>query len=124
MDDTMMLVIFVAGIMAALMAAGVFKVKIVRRSSTQWRCAKAANTRSKAYKQAYRASKKAMLSEQCEICGLDKNLCWDHKHDTGEFRGTLCSNCNTAIGLLDENLERFYAAIQYLENHNEQSSTL
>lgn len=39
----------------------------------------------------------------------------DHCHETNKVRGLLCGNCNTAIGLLGDDLKRFWAAIDYLE---------
>lgn len=42
--------------------------------------------------------------ENCEVCGLKQSrICFDHNHKTGEFRGWLCSNCNTALGLVKDN---------------------
>ena len=51
-----------------------------------------------------------MLSEQngcCKIClcrpnGNYSDLCLDHDHKTGQFRGLLCRNCNTGIGFLKD----------------------
>lgn len=60
---------------------------------------------------------------QCAICGVTpeevalgkhKKLCIDHDHTTGLVRGLLCSNCNTAIGMLKDDLERLRRAIAYL----------
>src|ERR1019366_1577133 len=28
-------------------------------------------------------------SEHCELCGLERKLCFDHDHTTGQFRGWL-----------------------------------
>lgn len=54
----------------------------------------------------------------CAICGKPpdgrKKLAIDHDHDTGEVRGLLCSNCNNALGLLEDDVKRFRRAIQYL----------
>ena len=61
---------------------------------------------------------------KCAICGSTLNssrytkLAVDHCHKTGKLRGLLCTNCNTAIGLLKESPERLRSAIQYLEFHS------
>ena len=38
----------------------------------------------------------------------------DHSHETGEVRGLLCHNCNTALGLLNEDVGRMAAMIAYI----------
>lgn len=40
----------------------------------------------------------------CEVCGTCEDLCIDHDHDTGRVRGVLCRKCNTALGMLGDNL--------------------
>ena len=50
----------------------------------------------------------------CQICGTQDNLHIDHCHETNTIRGYLCSNHNTAIGLLGENINLFHLAIDYL----------
>ena len=39
----------------------------------------------------------------------------DHNHNTGEFRGVLCLECNTLLGMAKENKNILLAAIDYLE---------
>lgn len=39
----------------------------------------------------------------------------DHCHKTGEIRGLLCSDCNTALGLFQDSPEILSKAIAYLE---------
>lgn len=65
-----------------------------------------------------------MIIEQdgrCAIClsddprGRGGNFHIDHCHSSNTVRGLLCANCNTAIGLLFENIETLANAIQYLE---------
>lgn len=46
--------------------------------------------------------------------GKVRNLCVDHDHETGRVRGLLCTCCNTALGLLGEDLDRIEALRHYL----------
>ena len=39
----------------------------------------------------------------------------DHNHETGEFRGVLCLNCNTLLGLAQADKNILLSAIDYLE---------
>ena len=68
----------------------------------------------------------AMLSDQdncCAICkstkplGRHKRFNVDHHNKTGNVRGLLCSNCNTALGLVNDNIHTLKSMIQYLESH-------
>lgn len=67
-----------------------------------------------------------MLIEQagrCAICSQPINPSLrepavDHCHKTGKVRGLLHANCNAAIGLLEEDLERFFQAADYLRSHS------
>ena len=61
----------------------------------------------------------------CAICGKPetvknqygvKRLSIDHNHETGEFRGLLCSSCNFLIGNAKESLLILKSAINYLKN--------
>ena len=70
----------------------------------------------------------SMLSDQdncCAICGSTKPLGRhkrfnvDHHHKTGKVRGLLCSNCNTALGLVDDNIHTLKSMIKYLESHEQ-----
>ena len=56
--------------------------------------------------------------DNCDCCGkpLKAKACYDHDHETGEFRGWLCYNCNSGIGALGDNLEGVLKAVQYLTN--------
>jgi len=62
--------------------------------------------------------------EKCGCCGKSKDLGGlkglyvDHCHDSGNIRGLLCSSCNTAIGLLGDNLEGVKLAVKYLSDKN------
>lgn len=56
----------------------------------------------------------------CECCGkppgekIFKRLHLDHCHETGKFRGWLCSRCNRCIGALGDNLAGIDRARAYL----------
>jgi|688.fasta_scaffold494711_2 hypothetical protein len=66
-----------------------------------------------------------MFEEQngcCASCGdhqilFTKRLVVDHNHETGKVRALLCSNCNTALGLLKENEERILSLLEYNRKH-------
>jgi len=54
---------------------------------------------------------------KCDCCGdhiKAKDMCTDHNHDTGEVRALLCSNCNTAAGLLKDSPSRVMKLYSYL----------
>jgi hypothetical protein len=58
---------------------------------------------------------------KCATCGiLDKDtqmgkLFVDHCHKTGSIRGLLCSKCNSALGLVNENIEILTNLISYIK---------
>ena len=70
----------------------------------------------------------SMLEKQkgvCQICSqpetkvdhrtkLPRRLAVDHCHKTGKVRGLLCSDCNTAIGLLKDDIDLMQKAIEYV----------
>lgn len=65
----------------------------------------------------------AMLTAQgggCAICGARPEtvhhgtLPVDHCHATGKTRGLLCDNCNRALGLLKDDVERVRKMAAYL----------
>lgn len=58
----------------------------------------------------------------CAICGGKENgrykyLAVDHCHDSKKIRGLLCGNCNTAIGLLKDDVTVLRKAIEYLSKN-------
>jgi hypothetical protein len=57
----------------------------------------------------------------CALCKKQqtKKLHVDHCHTTGQIRGLLCGNCNTALGLLKENLTTIESIVNYLNRRNQ-----
>lgn len=58
----------------------------------------------------------------CEVCdapaiNFKKGLCFDHDHVTGAFRGWLCTRCNVAIGMVNDDTDLMRALIGYLDKH-------
>jgi hypothetical protein len=52
----------------------------------------------------------------CDCCGrTTQKLEFDHCHDTKTFRGWLCRQCNTGIGLLGDNAAGLEQALKYLQ---------
>ncbi len=58
-------------------------------------------------------------NNKCKICNdtlIDDRLSFiDHNHDTNEVRGILCPKCNTALGLIRENITILKNMIKYLK---------
>jgi len=57
-------------------------------------------------------------NSMCAICGRELvRPHIDHDHDTGKIRGLLCTQCNTAIGLLQDSSKVAFNAANYLLSH-------
>jgi len=60
----------------------------------------------------------AAMTGFCHICGKgegDKDLCMDHDHLTGKFRGWLCHKCNRGLGHFNDDTSVLKKAIDYLD---------
>ncbi len=53
---------------------------------------------------------------QCELCGRGGKICFDHDHTTGKFRGWICQNCNSALGMIKDNVQTLKLMIEYISN--------
>ena len=49
----------------------------------------------------------------CMICKSYDRVCIDHDHDTGMVRGFLCTKCNLAYGMLQENSKNIARLLTY-----------
>lgn len=74
-----------------------------------------------------------MFSEQRGVCAICKNpetrktksghispLVIDHNHKTEEVRALLCHNCNSAFGLVKENITVLQGMIEYADLYNQE----
>ena len=57
------------------------------------------------------------LGQPCDCCGkpVFRNWQLDHCHETAEFRGWLCKQCNTGIGNIGDTLESAKKVVAYLQ---------
>ena len=55
----------------------------------------------------------------CECCGKEKQLCFDHDHQTEKHRGWICQQCNQGIALLGDNISGLKRALEYLHKSKE-----
>ena len=56
---------------------------------------------------------------KCAICNeqLGEKLFVDHNHSTGQVRGLLCSECNSALGYIKESRQILENMIDYLTDY-------
>lgn len=60
---------------------------------------------------------------RCAVCGKHeedthrKRLFVDHDHSTGKIRALLCQQCNTALGMVNDDKDLLFALVGYLEEH-------
>ena len=56
--------------------------------------------------------------DKCELCGKKRELVFDHDHRTEEFRGWICRKCNTALGMVEDDINILALMIEYIKNNN------
>ena len=67
---------------------------------------------------------------KCPICNSAfpplieraKKIAVDHDHKTGDIRGLLCIQCNTAVGMVKESVTVAEHLVAYLQKHKSLSS--
>ena len=69
------------------------------------------------------------MPEACEICGLIEtrkhymgtvsSLCLDHCHESGKFRGWVCSRCNLTLGRVNDSAELLELMAQYIRKNKD-----
>ena len=80
-------------------------------------CQKIKSRERSAIRKKFKDVKPPEFGELCECCGKPVTRNWqlDHCHDTGDFRGWLCKQCNTGLGNLGDNLQSLQLAVEYLQ---------
>lgn len=58
----------------------------------------------------------------CEACGRGGQICFDHCHITGKFRGWLCHKCNCILGLASDKSEILISLAKYLKHQRKVDS--
>lgn len=51
---------------------------------------------------------------RCRICNNKRKLFIDHDHSTGKFRGLICNQCNTILGMAGDSVATLQNCIKYL----------
>lgn len=73
----------------------------------------------------YAVKKKELIAgrpkpELCEICELPgRVISFDHCHSSGKFRGWLCTQCNTVLGMSGDSPDTLRKLADYLERHRD-----
>ena len=64
-----------------------------------------------------------MVADQgglCAICDRELGVPYvDHCHISGAVRGALCNECNTGLGMFEDDAERMERAIRYLRGNRD-----
>lgn len=87
-------------------------------------CQKVRSKERSAIKKKFKNIKPPEFGEPCELCKQPVYRNWqlDHCHETGEFRGWLCKQCNTGLGNLGDNLSRLQLAVEYLKRSQDKQN--
>lgn len=56
----------------------------------------------------------ALCGDKCYICQRQVKLVIDHNHETGKFRGMLCTACNVYLGVVRDDPTAFQRGVEYL----------
>jgi hypothetical protein len=69
------------------------------------------------YEEAFKLQNERCANKSCNKHQLEltNSLSVDHDHKTGLFRGLLCGNCNTLLGLMEDNFKTVEGLREYLK---------
>jgi len=100
---------------AAWRAANLEKVRAQDRA---WTAANQEKARANQYRYKGLPQPTRPMPDNCECCGRprgEKGLALDHCHISTQFRGWLCTACNTAMGKFGDDIAGLMKAVRYLE---------
>lgn len=69
-------------------------------------------------------SMKIAQNNLCVICQSRPCVAVDHDHISGSVRAILCQQCNTVLGLMEENTTMLFRAIAYLKIYSDENASL
>lgn len=79
-------------------------------------CKGCENNNRRVVRQLRRIHNKPMTGTMCEIQHCkNTNLCLDHDHKNGSFRGWICTTHNVAIGAMNDTTDGVLAVLNYLQ---------
>jgi predicted RNA-binding Zn-ribbon protein involved in translation (DUF1610 family) len=89
----------------------------IRTVGRKFRCRTALNTYRREFRRVHggRIAYHEPNPGVCSICSNTVRVSFDHNHTTGKFRGWLCINCNTVLGLVHDDSKRLRELAEYLE---------
>jgi hypothetical protein len=90
--------------------------KMVRNSA---RCKECQRMNEFSKKRAVLESKSHPKPNSCQMCGSNHlKIVLDHNYKTGGFRGWICTECNTGLGKIGDDIPSVWNAIKYLYKDN------
>tara|TARA_R110002051_G_C8670881_1_gene490391 strand:- start:605 stop:982 length:378 start_codon:yes stop_codon:yes gene_type:complete len=89
------------------------------KNGTRTDCKGCCSRRGKVVRDLKKIHERPSKDYACPICKkqqeeFTKSFSLDHNHSTGQFRGWLCHNCNTALGLFCDDTNVLQKAMNYL----------
>lgn len=99
-------------------------IKDKRHASGHMRCSKCDRANHRVRKYGISLEFALAAPQECELCGVHEDnaphgtLTLDHCHETTEFRGWLCLNCNIILGHAQDDIGLLKLAIEYLKNRS------
>lgn len=89
-------------------------IKRNRKGRIKWSCFESEKYYKIKTKYSFEIPDKIVSFGKCPLCLKEKKLCIDHCHDKNIFRGFICKQCNTVLGLSYDNKDTLMRMVKYL----------